>query len=85
MAKRNYQDVPLAAEQPGPQKALLFELRGKSGTDGGSNSPLSTELFAALTIEEVIRYVRTNRPKLEISEVKVSGEIQVLSSSENLG
>lgn len=85
MAKRNYQDVPSAAEPLGPQKALLFELKGKSGTDGGNTALPSTKLFAALSIEEVIRYVRTNNPKLEISEVKVSGEIQVLSSSENLG
>jgi hypothetical protein len=41
-------------------------------------------MFAALSIEEVIAYVRTRQPGSEIMELKVLGKVQVLSSSEHL-
>ncbi len=42
-------------------------------------------MFAALSLEEVIAYVRNRQPTVEIVELKVLGKVQVLSSSENLG
>jgi hypothetical protein len=42
------------------------------------------EMFAALSIEEVIAYVRNRQPSVEILELKVLGKVQVLSSSEHL-
>jgi hypothetical protein len=44
----------------------------------------STEIFAALSLEEVIAYVRNRQPAVEIMELKVLGKVQVLSSSEHL-
>ncbi len=41
-------------------------------------------MFAALSMEEVIAYVRGQRPGVEIVELKVLGKVQVLSSSEHL-
>ena len=41
--------------------------------------------IAALSLEEIIRYVRTCHPDFEIAEAKVVGHIEVLSSSEHLG
>jgi hypothetical protein len=36
-------------------------------------------------MEEVIAYVRNRQPSVEIMELKVLGQVQVLSSSEHLG
>jgi hypothetical protein len=41
-------------------------------------------MFAALSIEEVIAYVQTRQSSIEIIELKVLGQVQVLSSSEHL-
>ena len=49
-----------------------------------SNHYSSTETFAALSLEEVIAYVRNRQPSVEIIELKVLGKVQVLSSSEHL-
>lgn len=84
MAKNNDRDVFLSSVQPRSQKALLFELKGKRDGDDWSTVPVSTEMFAALTIEEVIAHVRTRQPCLEIVELKILGSVRVLSSSEHL-
>jgi hypothetical protein len=65
------------------QKALLFEVSGHKRIDQGKER--LTLRIAALSLEEVIRYIRTNRPDFEITEVKGIDQIEVLSSSEYLG
>lgn len=67
-----------------PHRALLIELKGERAADDGSEAPASTEMFAALSLEEVIAYVRNRQPAVEIVELKVLGKVQVLSSSEHL-
>jgi hypothetical protein len=65
-------------------RALLIELKGEAAAEDGSASTTSTEIFAALSMEEVIAYVRRHQPSVEIMELKVLGKVQVLSSSEHL-
>lgn len=67
-----------------PQKALLFELKGEALSEEEGAAAVSTELFAALSMEEVLAYVRGRQPSVEVLELKVIGKLQVLSSSENL-
>ena len=67
-----------------PRRALLLELKGERVAEDGSMATASTELFAALSMEEVITYVRGRQPSIEIMELKVLGKVQVLSSSEHL-
>jgi hypothetical protein len=64
--------------------ALLVELKGVKIAEDGSTTTSSTEIFAALSMEEVIAYVRSRLPSIEITELKVLGQVQVLSSSEHL-
>jgi hypothetical protein len=61
---------------------LLFEITGHDRVDQGREG--RTLRIAALSLEDVIRYIRTGHSDLEITEIKVIGAIQVLSSSENL-
>ncbi len=61
-----------------------MELKGETTAEGGSVATASTEAFAALSLEEVIAYVRNRQPSVEIAELKVLGKVQVLSSSEHL-
>lgn len=82
MAKRKDRDAFPSTDQP--LRALLLELKGERVAEDGSATAASTELFAALSMEEVIAYVRTRQPAVEIVELKVLGKVQVLSSSENL-
>lgn len=82
MAKSKVRDVFPSSDQP--QRALLIELKGEKATEDGSASAASTETFAALSVEEVIAYVRNRQPAVEIMELKVLGKVQVLSSSEHL-
>ena len=41
--------------------------------------------IAGLSLEEIIHYVRTGHSDLEMTEIKVVGQIEILSSSEHLG
>lgn len=84
MAKSEDRDSSLSSERSFPHRSLLFELKGKRDTEDGNTAAVSTEMFAALGIEEVIAYVRTRQPGSEIMELKVLGKVQVLSSSEHL-
>lgn len=85
MVKAKYRDVMPIEDRPGPQKALLFELKGKRDAEDGAAPVICTELFAALSLEEVIAHVRRRQANVEIVELKVLGKVQVLSSSEHLG
>jgi hypothetical protein len=83
MAKsRDRNDFPPSDQ---PHRALLIELKGERAAEDGGAATASTEMFAALSLEEVIAYVRNRRPEVEILELKVLGKVQVLSSSEHLG
>ncbi len=66
------------------RRALLVELKGEKIAEDGSTTTSSAEIFAALSMEEVIAYVRNRQPSIEIIELKVLGQVQVLSSSEHL-
>ncbi len=82
MAKsKNRDDFPPSAQ---PHRALLIELKGERAAEDGDAATASTEMFAALSLEEVIAYVRNRQPAVEIMELKVLGQVQVLSSSEHL-
>ena len=82
MAKSKDRDVLPLSDQP--HRALLIELKGERAVEDGSVATASTEMFAALSLEEVIAYVRNRQPAVEIMELKVLGKVQVLSSSEHL-
>jgi hypothetical protein len=82
MAKSKDRDVFPLSDQP--HRALLVELKGERVAEDGSAATASTEIFAALSLEEVIAYARTRQPSVEIVELKVLGKVQVLSSSEHL-
>jgi hypothetical protein len=82
MAKSKDRDVFPSSDQP--HKALLIELKGKKAAEDEGSATATTELFAALSLEEVIAYVRGRQPSAEIIELKVLGKVQVLSSSEHL-
>jgi hypothetical protein len=82
MAKSRDRDVLPLSDQP--HRALLLELKGEQTSEDGSAATVTTELFAALSLEEVIAYVRNRQPAVEIMELKVLGKVQVLSSSEHL-
>lgn len=82
MAKSKDRDAFRSADQP--HRALLIALKGERAAEDGSAATASTEIFAALSMEEVIAYVRNRQPAVEILELKVLGKVQVLSSSEHL-
>ena len=82
MAKSKDRDVFPSSDQP--HRALLIELKGERAAEDGSAATASTEMFAALSMEEVIAYVRNASRRVEIMELKVLGKVQVLSSSEHL-
>jgi hypothetical protein len=84
MAKSRDRDSGSSSERSVPHRSLLFELKGKKITEDGTSTTVSSEMFAALSIEEVIAYARTRQPGSEITELKVLGKVQVLSSSEHL-
>jgi hypothetical protein len=84
MAKSKDRDVFFSSDHPGPLKALLFELKGKRDAEDGTTPAICTEMLAALSIEEVIAYMRNRRSDFEIVELKILGKVQVLSSSEHL-
>ena len=82
MAKSKDRDALRSSDQP--HRALLVELKGERAVEDGSAATGSTEMFAALSLEEVIAYVRIRQPAVEILELKVLGKVQVLSCSEHL-
>ncbi|MBT9332996.1 hypothetical protein [Paracidobacterium acidisoli] len=82
MAKSKDHEVVSSLGQP--HRALLFELKGEQTAEDGNAATVTTELFAALSLEEIIAYVRRRQQSTEILELKVLGEVQVLSSSEHL-
>ena len=82
MAKSKDRDAFSSSDQP--HRALLIEIKGETNAEDGSATAASTEVFAALSLEEVIAYVRARHTGVEIMELKVLGKIQVLSSSEHL-
>jgi len=82
MAKSTDRDVFPLSDQP--HRALLVEFKGERSTEDGSTTTASTEMFAALSLEEVIAYLRNRQPAVEITELKILGKVQVLSSSEHL-
>jgi hypothetical protein len=82
MAKSKVHEVVSSLGQP--HRALLIELKGERAAEDGSAATASTEMFAALSLEEVTAYVRNRQPAAEIVELKVLGKVQVLSSSEHL-
>jgi hypothetical protein len=82
MAKSKDRDAIPPSGQP--HRALLVELKGESVAEDGGATTVSPEIFAALSLEEVIAYVRRRQPAVEITELKVLGKVQVLSSSEHL-
>jgi hypothetical protein len=67
-----------------PHRALLIELKGDRQAEEEGTTTASTETFVALSLEEVIAYVRNRQPTVEIIELRVLGKVQVLSSSEHL-
>jgi hypothetical protein len=82
MAKSRDRDVLPLSDQP--HRALLLELKGQRTAEDGGAGAASTEIFAALSMEEVIAYVRNRQPAVDILELKVLGKVQVLSNSEHL-
>lgn len=82
MSKNNDRDVVPSSDQP--RRALLIELKGERAVEDGNATTASTERFAALSLEEVIAYVRRRQQSTEIVELKVLGKVEVLSSSEHL-
>lgn len=82
MAKSKDRAVFPSSDQP--HRALLIEVKGERAAEDGGAATASTEIFAALSMEEVIAYVRIRQPSVEIVELKVLGKVEVLSSSEHL-
>lgn len=82
MAKSKDRDVFPSSDQP--HRALLIELKGERTAEDETAATASTQMFAALSLEEIIAYVRSSQPGTEIIELKILGKVQVLSSSEHL-
>ena len=82
MAKGRHQDELSNEGGACAQKALLFEVAGNKRVDRGTEGRMLR--IAALSLEEIVHYVRTSHSDFEITEVKVVGHIEVLSSSEHL-
>ena len=83
MTKATHQAEVSDADRSFIQKALLFEVAGKSRVDQRNEGRMFR--IAALSLEEVIRYMRTTQSDFEITELKIIGQVEVLSSSEHLG
>ncbi|MGB9145140.1 MAG: hypothetical protein WCC14_04915 [Acidobacteriaceae bacterium] len=82
MTKSKDRDVFPSLDQP--HRALLIEMKSERAKQDEGATTTSTETFAALSLEEVIAYVRNRQPAVEIMELKVLGKVHVLSSSEHL-
>jgi len=82
MARSKDRDAFPLSDQP--RRALLIVLKGETAAEDGSTATASTETFAALSMEEVIAYVRNRQRSVEIMELKVLGMVEVLSSSKHL-
>ncbi len=70
MAKSRDRDIFPSPDQSRPQKALLFELKGRRDAEDGIAATVSTEMIAALSIEEVVAYVRGRQPSVEIRGIE---------------
>lgn len=84
MAKSRNRDAVPVPNSTEPSRSLLIELKGKMASDDEDVTTFSTEMFAALSIEEVLAYLRNRRAGFEVMELKMLGKVQVLSSSGNL-
>jgi hypothetical protein len=82
MAKSKDREAFPSSDQP--HRALLFEFKGQTVTEDGNTGTERTEMLAALSMEEVIAYMRRREPSVEIVGLKVLGRVLVLSSSEHL-
>ncbi len=82
MAKSKDRDYFGPSDQP--HRALLIELKSERAAEDGGAATASTEMFTALSLEEVFAYVRNRQPSVEIMGLKVLGKVEVLSSSEHL-
>jgi hypothetical protein len=67
-----------------PHRPVLFELKSETAGEDGGAARETTEMFAALSMEKVIAYVRRRAPSVDIAQLKVLGKIEVLSSSAHL-
>lgn len=84
MAKNSELGTTPFSDETQPSNALLIEIKGTECAEGGEATTVTTMMFAALSIEEVLAYLRNRQPSFEVVELKVLGKVQVLSSSENL-
>ncbi len=82
--KKGLSELPSAEHAPS-QKAILFEIRCDERREKGADAEVRIQRIAALSMEEVVRYMRVMHPGSDITEVKVVDQIEVLSSSEHLG
>lgn len=82
MAKSKDRDVFASSDQP--HRALLIEVKGEITAEDGNTAMASTEMFAALSLEEVIAYVRNRQSSVEIVEFEDSrqgrGTVQLRAS-----
>ncbi len=83
MTKATHQAEVSDADRSFIHKALLFEVAGKSRVDQRNEGRMFR--IAALSLEEVIRYMRATQSDFEITELKIIGQVEVLSSSEHVG
>lgn len=84
MAKEKSQSYVKSGERRSAQKALLFEITGHERSKAGVGDQVWTQRIAALSLEEAVRHMRVSHPDFEISEIRVIGGIEVLSSSEHI-
>lgn len=82
MTKREHQVELSNADGAAVQKALLFEVTGAESADQEKGG--RTLRIAALSLEEIVRYMRFKYSRFEIANIKLIGIIDVLSSSEHL-
>ena len=85
MSKKKALSELLSAEHAPTQRAILFEIRCDERREKGADAEVRIQRIAALSLEEVVRYMRVKHPGSDIAEVKVVDQIEVLSSSEHLG
>ena len=84
MSKKKGLSELLSAKHAPTQRAILFEIRCDERREKRAHTELRIQRIAALSLEEVVRYMRVKHPGSDITEVKVVDQIEVLSSSEHL-
>lgn len=85
MSKKIDLSEMLSTEQNPMQRAILFEVRCGEHREKWTDAAIRIQRIAALSLEEVVRFMRAKHPGCEIAEIKVVGNIDVLSSSEHMG